>query len=90
MKNLYLILVLCLGSIKAHASAGNAKDGLMFSLTIIGMLLILSGILFLLDFFKGNGMQIIRRIIFQAGYIMIRFFKKIRLFLRYPVKVLQS
>ena len=91
MKNLYFFLLLTLGSIsKAHASAGNARDGLMFSLTIIGLLLVLAGILFLMDFFKGNGMQIIHRSVSQFISKLIRYFKNTRLFLiGIPGKVFQ-
>jgi hypothetical protein len=91
MKNFYFFLFLYLGSItKAHASAGNASDGLMFSLTIIGLLLVLAGVLFLLDFFKGKGIQIIQRSVSQFVSQLIRYFKNIRLFLiGIPGKVLQ-
>jgi len=59
MKKEILIIALVLGlSFKSYAGTGNAYDGPIFFLVIIGFFLILLGLLSSVDFFQKNGKTI--------------------------------
>ena len=54
---------------QVYAATGNASDGFEGFLVIIGFLLIITGILYLIDYFKNNGKKLICS--------MVAFLKKI-------------
>jgi len=64
MKNKILIVsCLSIGSIfKTYAAAGNANDGLLGSLVIMGFLLFLAGLLYAIDYFPRNGNKLFRKV----------------------------
>lgn len=62
-KQVFLILVLVLASsYKLFASTGNANDGLLFILVIIGFLAVLSGIFSGANYLKNNGKFLINKL----------------------------
>lgn len=61
-KRIAFALVFLLGIHRASfAATGNADDGLIFSLVIIGFLLVIFSFLVAIDFLKKNGKTIVKR-----------------------------
>ena len=48
---------------KTYAAFGNAKDGDLFAVSLIGVLLLLAGILFCIDYLRKNGKQLLKKMI---------------------------
>lgn len=61
----YIIVFLVISSgfiPNSYAAYGNAKDGYLFALCLIGILLLVAGILFFIDFLKKNGKHLIENL----------------------------
>ncbi len=75
-KEMSIIFVLLLGvSFESYAGTGGARDGLILSLIIIGLLLIILGLINGVDFLKRNGKTMIYNAILFSKK-MITLFRK--------------
>jgi cytochrome c oxidase subunit IV len=80
-KEMLIIIALFLGvSFKSYAGTGNTNDGLNFFLVIIGLLLIILGLLYVVDYLQKNG----KTMIYKAMSFLD---KKITLLSKYLNKV---
>jgi hypothetical protein len=82
-KEVLIMSVLILGlSLKSFASTGNANDGLVFILAVVGFLLIIAGLLKGIDYLRRNSKQIINN--------AMRFLKRMSATLRVYLKKAKS
>ena len=60
--SIFLLLFFCSFITRTYAAYGNAKDGDVFAIVLIGFLLLLAGILFGIDYLRKNGKRLIRNL----------------------------
>jgi hypothetical protein len=65
MKKFIIIFlaIICISAPRTYAAYGNAKDGELFAISLIGFLLLVAGILFLIDFLQKNGKKLIQKLL---------------------------
>jgi hypothetical protein len=62
-KSILIFLVISASVPESYAGTGNARDGYLFVISLIGILLFFAGIIYLIDFFRKNGKQLFEKII---------------------------